>query len=82
MDIELVVKKTISENLKNVSINSIKLESTLNELGADSLDSVEILLTLENKFKINITESDFEEIKTIGSFIELIKVKLTSNTSL
>lgn len=75
MNIELIVKETISENLKNVSISSIKLESTLNELGADSLDSVEILLALENKFKINITESDFEKIKTIGSFIDLIKEK-------
>ena len=52
----------------------IKLESNLIEdLGADSLDIVELCLALEEKFEIIVEDEDFEQLKTLGSIIAYIE---------
>ena len=82
MDIETRVKHIIQEQL-NVSDEMInKGEMNLVEdLGADSLDIVEMLMTFEEEFNIEITDKDISErhLDTINAAIDLVKVKLPKN---
>lgn len=48
-------------------------DSTLDSLGADSLDKVEILMTLEDQFDIEIADWDFADIETVQQAIELVQ---------
>lgn len=82
MDIETKVKNIIQDQL-NVSDEMInKGEMNLVEdLGADSLDIVELLMTFEEEFNIEITDKDISErhLDTINAAIDLVKVKLPKN---
>lgn len=73
MDTFKKVKKILLENL-GCKEEDIKLESNLIEdLGADSLDIVELCLALEENFEIIVEDEDFEELKTLGSIIAYIE---------
>lgn len=66
------VTKLIAENL-NVDIAKVKAEATFaNDLGADSLETVELIMSLEEEFKLEIKEEDAEKIKTVGDAITYI----------
>lgn len=72
MDTFKKVKKILLENL-GCKEEDIKLESNLIEdLGADSLDIVELCLALEENFEIIVEDEDFEQLKTLGSIIAYI----------
>jgi acyl carrier protein len=72
-EIEEKVKKIISEQL-NVDINEIKPEASfIEDLGADSLDTVELVMAFEDEFGIEIPDEDAENIKTVGDVINAIK---------
>ena len=47
--------------------------SFIDDLGADSLDIVELIMAMEEEFDIEISEEDAENISTVGSAIEYIK---------
>lgn len=47
--------------------------SFVDDLGADSLDAVELIMAMEEKFDIEIPDEDAEKITTVGSAIEYIK---------
>jgi len=75
MDIEKEVKAIIVEQL-GVELEEIKLESSfIYDLGADSLDAVEIVLQLEEKFELEISDEDAKNIISVGSAIKYIKEK-------
>ena len=72
-EIEEKVKKIIIEQLE-VSPDKVKLEASFAEdLKADSLAVVELVLALEEQFKIEIPDEDTEKIKTVGDAINYIK---------
>lgn len=50
--------------------------SFVNDLGADSLDNVELVMEFEDDFEINIPDEDAEKIQTVGDAINYIKSKL------
>lgn len=76
MDVFEVVKEVIVE-IKDIPEDEIKLESTFQEdLEADSLDIVEMLMLLEEKFEIQIPEEDAADIKTVQDVVEYIENKL------
>jgi acyl carrier protein len=71
-EIEEKVKKIISEQL-NVEITEIKPEASfIEDLGADSLDTVELVMAFEDEFGIEIPDEDAEKIKTVGDVISAI----------
>ena len=66
------IKKLIAENL-NCDIEKVKPEASfINDLGADSLETVELIMSFEDEFKIEIKEEDSEKIKTVGDAIAYI----------
>lgn len=69
------VKKVIVDQL-GVEEEEIKIESKLVEdLGVDSLEIFEIVMSLEEEFKIQIPNEDIEDIKTVGEVVAYIEKK-------
>jgi acyl carrier protein len=66
----------IAEKLSMPQAN-IKAELTFKDLGADSLDIVEIIMNFEETFGIEIKDEDAQNIKTINDAIELIHTART-----
>ncbi len=50
--------------------------SFINDLGADSLDTVELVMEFEDEFQINIPDEDAEKIQSVGDAVKYIKEKL------
>lgn len=66
------VKKIIAEQLC-ISTDDIKDDANIIEdLGADSLDVVELLMTFEDEFKVSIPDEKLEELKTLPQIVKLI----------
>jgi len=71
------IKAVISEELE-VEEDQIKMESLIvDDLGADSLDVVELIMRLEEKFDIEIPDEDAEKIQTVGDAVNFISAKLS-----
>jgi acyl carrier protein len=67
------VKEVVVEQL-NVNPDEIKIDSKfVEDLGADSLDVVELVMALEEKFDIEIPDSDAEKITTVGEAIKYVE---------
>ncbi|HEX67794.1 acyl carrier protein [Candidatus Calescamantes bacterium] len=76
MSIEERVKKIIVDQL-GVKEEQVKPEASfVDDLGADSLDTVELVMALEEEFDIEIPDEDAENIRTVGEAIEYIKQHL------
>jgi acyl carrier protein len=67
------VKKIIVEQL-GVEEDEINMESSfIDDLGADSLDIVELIMALEEEFDIEIPDSEAEKIASVGDAVDYIK---------
>ncbi len=74
-------KQSIEERLKEIIIKQldankkpVTLESSfINDLGADSLDIVELVMEFEDAFDMNIPDEDAEKIQTVGDAVNYIK---------
>ncbi len=67
------VKEVIVEQL-GVEDESIKLDTSfIDDLGADSLDIVELIMALEEAFDMQIPDSEAEKISTVNDVVEYIK---------
>jgi acyl carrier protein len=72
MDLEKQVTALISKSLK-ISEDKIKPDSSfVDDLGADSLDIVELVMAMEDEFQIDIPDKDAEAIKTVQDAISYI----------
>lgn len=70
--IEQRVKKIVSEQL-GVNESEVKIESSfVNDLGADSLDTVELVMALEEEFECEIPDDQAEKITTVQQAIDYI----------
>ncbi|OGB88968.1 acyl carrier protein [candidate division WOR-1 bacterium RIFCSPHIGHO2_01_FULL_53_15] len=66
------IKKVVVEQL-GVAESEVKREASfVDDLGADSLDTVELVMALEEAFGIEIPDEDAEKIKTIGDTISYV----------
>ena len=67
------VKEIIIEQL-GVTESSITMEASfIDDLGADSLDIVELVMALEEEFDIEIPDADAEKVVTVGDVVDYIK---------
>lgn len=67
------IKEILSEQF-DVEAEEIAVETTLQEdLGADSLDVVDLLMSIEDEFEVEIPDEEVENIKTVGALVEYIE---------
>ena len=76
MDIEAKVKQIVMDKL-NVEESQIVPEANfIEDLRADSLDTVELVMAFEEEFNINIPDEDQDKLRTVGAAIDYLKGKL------
>jgi acyl carrier protein len=76
-DIEAKVKAIIVDKL-GVDEADVTLEANFtNDLGADSLDTVELIMEFEKEFEISIPDEDAENISTVGSAVKYLQEKVS-----
>ena len=72
MSAEEKIKKIICEQLEVKEEDVVPEASFVDDLGADSLDQVELIIALEEEFDISISDDDAEKIATVKDAIEYI----------
>ena len=79
---ELVVSsEEVFENVKGIIVEQLGVADTavtleasfIDDLGADSLDIVELVMALEEEFDIEIPDADAEKVVTVGDVVDYIK---------
>ncbi|MBI4777667.1 acyl carrier protein [Candidatus Desantisbacteria bacterium] len=66
------VKKIIVDQLGVNEDQAVQDASFVDDLGADSLDTVELVMALEEEFGIEIPDEDAEKIKTVGNVVDYV----------
>ncbi len=75
---------SVYEKIKNITVEQLGVEegdismesSFIDDLGADSLDVVELVMALEEEFDLNIPDEDAEKLTNVGEAMDYIKGKL------
>lgn len=76
MNVEEKVREIIVEKL-SCEANEVTREANFaNDLGADSLDTVELIMEFEKEFDLKIPDTEAQEIKTVGDAVDYIEKKL------
>ncbi len=73
--------ENVQERVKNIIVEQLGVEADqvkpeaqfVNDLGADSLDTVELIMALEEEFDVEIPDEKAEKIKTVGEAVEYIE---------
>ena len=65
------VKTEIAKKLE-INVEIIDDRASLDDLGADELDQLEILIKLENEFEIDIDDDEFFSCNTVGAIVSLV----------
>ena len=73
--------ENVQERVKNIIVEQLSVDADqvkpeaqfVNDLGADSLDTVELIMALEDEFGIDIPDEKAEKIKTVGEAIAYIE---------
>jgi acyl carrier protein len=81
---ELMAEGSTEEKVKKIIVEQLGVEAEevtpdakfIEDLGADSLDTVELIMALEEEFGLEIPDEDAEKIATVKNAIEYIKTKL------
>ncbi len=73
MSVEKKVKEIVAEQLGRDASEVTNEASFIDDLGADSLDIVELVMAMEDEFGIEIPDEEAEKIKTVKDVIEYIK---------
>ncbi|WP_071429454.1 acyl carrier protein [Angelakisella massiliensis] len=69
------VAQILAEQL-DVDVDEIKLTTDMvDDLGADSLDIVDLVMTLEDEFDIEIPDEDVEGVRTVGDLVKYLEDK-------
>ncbi len=72
MSVESKVKTIIADQLE-VAIEKLSLETTFEDIDADSLDIVELVMALEEEFDLEISDQEIENIKSVGDVVKHIE---------
>ena len=72
---------TVEEKVKNIIMEQLGVDaeevtpeaSFVNDLGADSLDTVELVMALEEEFGLDIPDEDADKMKTVGDALEYLR---------
>ena len=70
------VKKILSEQL-GISESEIRADTSIDELELDSLDTVEIVMSLEEEFELELQDDELEHLSTVRQIVEYVDSKLS-----
>ena len=74
--VDFIIRDLLSEKL-GIDFHSIQEDASFDDdLGIDSLDFIEIIMEIEKKFKIKISDEESEKLRTVASITRLIKQKI------
>lgn len=76
VEIEEKVIQIVSEQLGVDKAEISRKTSFVNDLNADSLDTVELVMELEDEFDLTIPDEEAEKLKTVGEAIDYIKKQI------
>ncbi len=76
--IQEIIAKTLGINQNDIELK----HDLVNDLGADSLNIVEIIMELEEEYNIEIPDEDAEELTTVQSIIEYIEQQWHAHTDI
>ena len=76
-DVSQKVKKMVAEHLGVEEVKVTEEANFIDDLGADSLDTVELVMAFEEEFGSEISDSEAEKILTVGDAIKFIESKAT-----
>ncbi len=79
-DIEEKVVQIVSEQMSVDKAEIARETSFMNDLNADSLDTVELVMELEDEFDMTIPDEDAEKLKTVGEAIDYITTQLVDKS--
>lgn len=79
VEIEEKVVQIVSEQLSVDKGELSRETSFVNDLNADSLDTVELVMELEDEFDLTIPDEEAEKLKTVGSAIDFIQKHIEAN---
>ena len=74
-DVSQIVKKMVAEHLGVEETKVTEEANFIDDLGADSLDTVELVMAFEEEFGSEISDSEAEKILTVGDAIKFIESK-------
>lgn len=77
---------SIEERVRTIIVDQLAVDSAkvtaaasfIDDLGADSLDIVELVMTMEEEFDLDIPDEDAEKMKTVGDVVKYITSKATN----
>ena len=75
MSTEKKVKDIIADQLE-VAVDKLTMETTFEDIDADSLDIVELVMALEEEFDLEISDQEIENINTVGDVVKYIESKV------
>ena len=78
MAVDSKIKTIIAEQLGVKPEEVTPTASFVDDLGADSLDTVELIMALEEEFNVEIPDEDAEKMKTVGDAIKYIEEKASA----
>jgi acyl carrier protein len=81
-----MAEKTIEEKVKDIIVEQLGVNpeqvtpnaSFIEDLGADSLDTVELVMAFEEEFSVEVPDEDAEKLQTVGNVIEYIEKKTSA----
>jgi len=81
-------QKTTEEKVQEIIVDQLGVDSSavtleasfIDDLGADSLDTVELIMAIEEKFRFEIPDQDTEKLTTVSAAIEYVKARLAKET--
>ena len=74
-DISNKVRKIVADHLGIEEIKVTEESSFIDDLGADSLDTVELVMAFEEEFGSEISDNEAEKILTVGDAVKFIEIK-------
>lgn len=81
VDVESKVKEIIVNKLGVEESQITHAASFINDLGADSLDTVELIMEFEKSFNVTIDDSDAEKIQTVGDAVTYLQSKTAAESA-
>ncbi|MGE5397815.1 MAG: acyl carrier protein [Chitinophagales bacterium] len=76
-DFFLLCRNILAEHL-NIQPDLISMDTTFEEINADSIDIVEMIMAVEDKYDVEFPEDDLDKFKTMGSLIKVLYEYLNS----